>query len=63
MQLSNKEKSSNQTRIDLTEEQSAQVSAAAGRKIRALNLRELQPEEIKTLAPGLVSASVIICCW
>lgn len=51
------------SRIELTEDQSKMVSEAAGRKIRALNLRELQADEIKAFTPGLVRGTIVVCCW
>lgn len=50
-------------RIKFTDEQKAAIAKVAGRDIEAAQIVQLSSDEIRRIAPGLISASAIVMCW
>ena len=50
-------------RIEFTDEQRKILKSHAGRDIGAAQIVELSPEDLKSLAPGLVRAAAVVMCW
>lgn len=49
--------------IVLTDEQRKLIAKYSDRDIKTLSIVRLSAEEIRRLAPGIISATAVIMCW
>ena len=49
--------------IKFTDDQSEEVSKWAGRKIHTAHIASMSPTKLRTMMPGMLMATEVVCCW